>query len=82
MTNRTDAWKVSVVVPVYNGGLTIRATVERLLAQTLRPHQIIVVDDGSTDHTAEVLGEFGGRITVLRKSNGGPASARNLGRHA
>lgn len=77
--NQPDEPKVSVVVPVYNGGRTIRATVERLLGQTLRPHQIIVVDDGSTDDTAEVLGDFGGRITLLRKSNGGPASARNAG---
>ena len=77
--NQPDELKVSVVVPVYNGGRTIRSTVECLLGQTLRPHQIIVVDDGSTDDTAEVLEGFGGRITLLRKSNGGPASARNVG---
>lgn len=71
--------KVSVVVPVYNGSQTIRATVEHLLAQTYTPHEIIVVDDGSTDDTQDVLRGFGDRITLLSKPNGGPASARNDG---
>lgn len=71
--------KVSVVVPVYNRGHGIEATVKRLLSQSFAPHEIIVVDDGSTDDTPEVLKRFGTQITVLRKENGGPASARNCG---
>lgn len=70
---------VSVVVPVFNGGTNIRATIEHILRQSLTPLEIIVVDDGSTDHTAEVLRSFGSRITVYSKPNGGPASARNVG---
>lgn len=70
---------ITVVVPVFNGGKTIRATIEHLLRQSLRPNEIIVVDDGSTDDTAEVLQSFGSRIKVKSKSNGGPASARNAG---
>lgn len=72
-------WKISVVVPVYNGGRTIRATIEHLLRQSLQADEIIVVDDGSTDETAAILGSFGNRIKVLSKTNGGPASARNAG---
>lgn len=70
---------ISVVVPVFNGGTTIRATIEHLFRQSLPPDEIIVVDDGSTDHTAEVLSSFGDRIKVHSKTNGGPASARNAG---
>ncbi|MFN0108595.1 MAG: glycosyltransferase family 2 protein [Blastocatellia bacterium] len=70
---------VSVVVPVYNGVATIARTVECLLNQTLTPTEIIIIDDGSTDETAEVLQQFGKRISYQFKQNGGPASARNLG---
>lgn len=71
--------KVSVVVPVYNGGRGISATIEHVIKQSLVPWEIIVVDDGSTDHTPEVLRGFGDKIIVLRKENGGPAAARNCG---
>ncbi|MCM3900909.1 MAG: glycosyltransferase [Pyrinomonadaceae bacterium] len=78
MSEQTEC-TISVVVPVYNGGKTIRATIEHLLSQSLPPDEIIVVDDGSTDETANVLKSFGDRIKVLSKTKGGPASARNLG---
>ncbi len=71
--------KISVVVPVYNGARTIGQAIERLLQQSLPPFEIIVVNDGSTDLTAEVLRSFGSRIVHLPKDNGGPASARNMG---
>lgn len=70
---------ISVVVPVYNGEETIAQTVECLLRQSLKPDEIIVVDDGSTDGTREALRKFGRRITVLTQTNSGPASARNRG---
>lgn len=73
------AWTISVVVPVYNGGKTIRGTIEHLLRQSFQPDEIIVVDDGSTDETANILKSFGNRIKALSKTNGGPASARNAG---
>ncbi|MCM3874666.1 MAG: glycosyltransferase [Pyrinomonadaceae bacterium] len=78
MPEQTE-WTISVVVPVYNGGKTIRATIEHLLRQSFQPHEIIVVDDGSTDETANILKSFGSRIKSLAKTNGGPASARNAG---
>ncbi len=79
MIGQTDKANVSVVVPVYNGEATISQTVECLLQQSLAPREIIVIDDGSTDRTADVLKPFANQILYTFKENGGPASARNLG---
>jgi glycosyltransferase involved in cell wall biosynthesis len=77
--SKQNEWTISVVVPVYNGEKTIRATIEHLLRQSLPPAEIIIVDDGSTDGTANILDGFGSQIKTLTKTNGGPASARNAG---
>ncbi len=79
MPEHIDKLSISVVVPVYNGGKTIGRAIEHLLRQSLPPAEIIVVDDGSTDQTSNILRSFGSRITALSKANGGPASARNEG---
>jgi len=50
-----------------------------VLNQTLPVREVIVVDDGSTDDTFDVVSRFGPPVRVVRKANGGPASARNLG---
>ncbi len=71
--------RISVVIPVYNGAKTIAQTVECLFRQTLKPDEIIIVDDGSTDKTQEALSKFDRRIRLLTQPNGGPASARNRG---
>jgi len=47
--------KVSVVIPAYNAEDTLRATLESVLRQTIAPHEILVMDDGSTDHTRTLL---------------------------
>lgn len=70
--------KVSVIIPAYNSAQFIAETIQSVLAQTYGNYEIIVVDDGSTDTTMNVLNEFGDQIIVLTKPNGGPASARNL----
>jgi GT2 family glycosyltransferase len=70
---------VSVVIPVYNGASTIAQTIECILKQCYRPAEILVVNDGSTDQTADVLSTFGSQIISINKPNGGPASARNCG---
>ena len=70
---------VSVIVPTYNRQRYIAECIESLLAQTVRPLEIIVVDDGSEDDTPAVLQRFGPSITVLRKENGGKPRAVNLG---
>lgn len=79
MADQLTKLSISVVVPVFNGQQTIGETVEALLGQTLPPHEIIVVNDGSTDATLEVLKKYSARISLLSKPNGGPASARNAG---
>lgn len=71
--------RVSVVIPTFNRAAEIGAAVESVLAQTLTPHEVMVIDDGSTDCTAEVLRPLMGRIRYIRKANGGASSARNVG---
>jgi glycosyltransferase involved in cell wall biosynthesis len=70
---------ISVVIPTYNRARKIATAVESVLAQTLRPHEVLVIDDGSTDDTAEALAPLKDRIRYIRKPNGGASSARNLG---
>ncbi|MGH7917090.1 MAG: glycosyltransferase family A protein [Candidatus Binataceae bacterium] len=70
----------SAIIPVYNGEATIVPAVESALAQDFDGAlEVIVVDDGSTDSTAEMLLRFGERIVVIAQSNQGLASARNAG---
>lgn len=68
---------VSVVIPAYNSQAFVHRSIESALQQTHHPLEIIVVDDGSTDGTADVAGRY--PVTVLRQRNGGPAGARNTG---
>lgn len=70
--------KVTIVVAVHNGERTIRECVESLLATDYENKQVVVVNDGSTDHTADILAEFGDRIIVLTKEQGGVSQARNV----
>jgi glycosyltransferase involved in cell wall biosynthesis len=70
---------VSVVIPAYNRAHSVRRSVDSVLRQTYRPLEVIVVDDGSTDGTADVLHSYDGRIKLIRQSNGGPSLARNTG---
>lgn len=70
---------VSVVIPACNMGDQLPRAVDSVLAQTHPIHEIFVVDDGSADNTAEVAARYGSSVKVIRKSNGGPGSARNLG---
>jgi glycosyltransferase involved in cell wall biosynthesis len=70
---------VSVVVPAYNAAQDLGAAIDTILAQSYPPHEIIIVDDGSTDATSRVIAGFGGRLIALRQDNGGPSAARNAG---
>jgi glycosyltransferase involved in cell wall biosynthesis len=67
----------SVVIATYQAADTVGAAVQSALDQTSPPHEVIVVDDGSTDRTSEVLSSFSDRITVLGQENRGASSAKN-----
>jgi glycosyltransferase involved in cell wall biosynthesis len=71
--------RYSVVIPTYNRAHCVGEAIESVLAQALPPHEIIVVDDGSTDDTPRVLAVFGDRIRVIRQENAGVSAARNAG---
>ncbi|WP_420643244.1 glycosyltransferase [Candidatus Leptofilum sp.] len=71
--------RVSVIVPVYNGATHIVETVESVLAQTYTDLELIVVDDGSTDGTAELLRPYRGQIRLIQQGNQGVSAARNHG---
>lgn len=70
---------ISCIVPVYNGERYLGEALDSILAQTYRPLEIIVVDDGSTDGTPRIAGQYRDRIRYLRWENRGPAAARNRG---
>jgi glycosyltransferase involved in cell wall biosynthesis len=70
---------VSVIIPVYNGAKFIAQTLNTILGQTVRPAEVIVVNDGSTDNTASIVEEHGDSITLISTPNGGVSAARNLG---
>jgi glycosyltransferase involved in cell wall biosynthesis len=71
--------KISVIIPTYNYGRFIGEAVRGVIAQTLPASEIIVVDDGSTDATEEVLREFGESVRYIRQDNQGVCAARNAG---
>lgn len=75
---------ISVVIPLYNKRDSIASTVESVLSQSYQDFELIIVDDGSTDGSADVVGQFDdSRIHLISKKNGGVSSARNEGiRHA
>jgi len=69
---------VSVIIPAYNCEQTIRHIIQAIFAQTYPAVNIIVVDDGSTDQTPQIIQSFDG-LTYLHQENAGPAAARNCG---
>jgi glycosyltransferase involved in cell wall biosynthesis len=70
---------VGVVIPTYNRADFLPATLKSILAQTLLPNDILVVDDGSTDDTGTVLSSFSDCVRSVTVSNGGDLRARNIG---
>jgi GT2 family glycosyltransferase len=70
---------ISVVIPAYNASRTLPATLESVLNQTLKPAEILVIDDGSTDDTSDVAAAFGSPVRVIRRPNSRQAASRNFG---
>jgi glycosyltransferase involved in cell wall biosynthesis len=69
---------VSVVIPVFNGEKYLRQAIRSALEQTLPPHEVIVVDDGSTDSSREIASSFGSAVICLSQDHKGASAARNL----
>ena len=76
---RMGALDVAVIIPVKNRAELLAATLGNILRQSLAPAEVLVVDDGSTDHLREVIGRFGGQVRCVRNTGKGPGAARNLG---
>lgn len=70
---------VSIVIPNYNGGEFLNDCIQSAINQSYSNIEIIVVDDGSTDDSGEILSHYGGQVKLIQTSNRGAAAARNLG---
>lgn len=76
---------VSIIIPVFNGEEFVKNCIESVMKQTLKEVQIIIVDDGSEDHTLQILNKLAAedkRITVIHQENSGVSKARNVGLQA
>ncbi|VAW58908.1 Putative N-acetylgalactosaminyl-diphosphoundecaprenol glucuronosyltransferase, partial [hydrothermal vent metagenome] len=79
MTNTAPLPLVSVIMPAYNSQKYIRRALESVFAQTYTHYEFIVIDDGSSDATRDILLEYGDKLQYLHQSNSGASSARNYG---
>lgn len=70
---------VSVVVPVFNGEAYLGDTIGSIISQTMPPKEILVINDGSTDRSAEIASQFGSPVKCISQEHAGAASARNHG---
>jgi cellulose synthase/poly-beta-1,6-N-acetylglucosamine synthase-like glycosyltransferase len=71
------AVRFSILMPVYNIQKYLRQTIDSLLSQNFRDFEVVIVDDGSTDQTPQILESYGARIRVCRQANTGAEFARN-----
>jgi glycosyltransferase involved in cell wall biosynthesis len=71
--------KISVIIPVKNRASLLSHTLDNILNQTLKPYEIIVVDDGSEDNLQEVIDTYKDRVIFLKNKGRGPGAARNEG---
>jgi glycosyltransferase involved in cell wall biosynthesis len=71
--------RVSVIIPCYNAAPYVREALGSVLGQTHQCHEIIVIDDGSTDDSAAIVASFGAAVTLIRQPNQGIAITRNEG---
>ena len=73
-----DACSVVAVIPAYNCAEYIARTIDSVLAQTLKPDEIIVVDDGSTDNTADIVSKYGSKVKLIQQKNAGGGGGLQL----
>lgn len=70
---------ISVIIPTFNRSYCLAETLDSVLGQSFKNFELIVVDDGSTDATPQLLDQYTGRLTYLHISHAGPSAARNAG---
>jgi glycosyltransferase involved in cell wall biosynthesis len=70
---------ISVILPVYNRASWVARAIDSVLSQTYQNIELLVIDDGSTDDTSQVLESYGARLKVLKQAHAGAEAARNLG---
>jgi glycosyltransferase involved in cell wall biosynthesis len=79
MTDKSDAHLVSIIIPTYNYAEYLPRAIQSCLDQSYKFLEIIVIDDGSTDNTKEIVESYGKKIIYIRQENSGVSSARNRG---
>jgi glycosyltransferase involved in cell wall biosynthesis len=77
--NNNNNNSVSVIIAAYNAADSIERAIDSILRQTCPADEIIVVDDGSTDSTAQIVAKYAGNVICITQPNAGPAAARNTG---
>jgi glycosyltransferase involved in cell wall biosynthesis len=70
---------ISLIIPVYNASRYLREAIDSVINQTVKPRQLIIVDDGSTDDSLQIARSYGPALTLIAQANGGTAAARNRG---
>ncbi len=70
---------ISIIIPAYNSAKYLPETIDSILAQGMRDYEIIIIDDGSTDNTREVIDKFNAKIKYIYQKQKGAAAARNRG---
>lgn len=75
----SNDFRISVIVPVYNGEKYLKEAIDSILDQSYKPFEIILIDDGSDDKTAEIAAGYKRSLVYLYQKNSGIAASRNLG---
>ncbi len=78
-TEQTDNLTITIVIPACNAGKYISRAIDSVLAQTRPADEIIVIDDGSTDDTADIVAQYENKVKCIYQQNAGPSAARNSG---
>ncbi len=79
MAARSNKPEVSVIIPTFNRGWILKEAIDSVLAQDYKDFELIVVDDGSTDNTGQILDSYDQDLIVLQQANKGVSAARNRG---
>lgn len=70
---------VSIIIPTFNRASWLKGAIESVLEQNFKNYELLIIDDGSTDHTSEIVTNYSDKVKYYYQSNKGPSAARNLG---